>query len=674
MKEVLIDFDNKGPININETVNIAAFKSNSEDIEYKFMEGLEGIWKSIQDFSPNNICRWNPTKPGKYMIMVQGKSTDCKNGYDYLGRAEYEVISNKESEEKIKLINNISVDNNIVTLGEKALINIESDEEVLLCRFKIKNNDEWEILKDYSTEKQYIYTANESGIKEILIECKSINSERNVDEFKTVTIEVKDINKVEIKDIKCSCASMIVDEELSFKIDSTYTDNRPLLYKFLKVNKQGKMTCIQDFSSNNGVVFKEKEAGEYKLLCLVRDMFSNKAFDDRALISYTIKPYNKVKINSFKSDITSPQGIGNTINFNTIASGGKTLVYRYIIDGPIKDDTGYRRDSEFSWVPQIEGDYSITVKVRDISSNKDYEDISINNYKIYKKSEKPLRITEIISNKRKKCIIGENINLVAKVEGGNKALYSFIVYKNGIKDSKVDYGVSNWIDYVPEEKGEYEIEVRVRDYYSIREYDCSTSLHFKVNDYIPAQIECLIHNTKERYLIDDTIDIEAIVTDTNNTLINLITKINGQEVESTGFVENKKFRIKPKCQGKYTFKILAKNIKSLEEYDSKKELNIYVHDVTPVTDTKVCISKDDIKIGEEITFNATSYGGREVCYQFYIMNNGNWALVQKYSRKNYYTFVPFIDGEYRILVLSKSFHKKSEYEDYDIIDFNVQKL
>ena len=182
---------------------------------------------------------------------------------------------------------------------------------------------------------------------------------------------------------------MIVDEELSFKIDSTYTDNRPLLYKFLKVNKQGKMTCIQDFSSNNGVVFKEKEAGEYKLLCLVRDMFSNKAFDDRALISYTIKPYNKVKINSFKSDITSPQGIGNTINFNTIASGGKTLVYRYIIDGPIKDDTGYRRDSEFSWVPQIEGDYSITVKVRDISSNKDYEDISINNYKIYKKSEKP---------------------------------------------------------------------------------------------------------------------------------------------------------------------------------------------------------------------------------------------------------------------------------------------
>ena len=98
MREVLIDFDNKSPTDLNKSINIAAFLTENDDVEYKFMEGFEGIWKPIQDFSKNNICTWKPTKPGKYMIMVQGKSATCKNAYDYLGRSEYEII------EEVKLI------------------------------------------------------------------------------------------------------------------------------------------------------------------------------------------------------------------------------------------------------------------------------------------------------------------------------------------------------------------------------------------------------------------------------------------------------------------------------------------------------------------------------------------------------------------------------------------
>ena len=694
MKEVLIDFDNKGPIDINQTVNIAAFKSDSEKIQYKFMEGLNGIWSPIQDFSDNNICTWNPKKAGKYMIMVQGKSDNCSNGYDYLGKVEYEVneacgikeeiplkgiLNEGDEESKVnnskgdeKLIKDIIVDKDKVTLGEKIRIKIVSDEDILLCRFGIKEKDEWETLREYSMEKEYVYTANECGSKEILVECKSIDSEKNVDEFRTVSIEVEAINKVEIKNISCKCDSMIVDEELTFSIETNSSSNRPLLYKFFKINKEGKMICIQDFYSKNQVVFKEKQPGDYKLLCLVRDMFSNNAFDDRAIISYVVKPYNKIKINSFKSDIASPQGIGSTINFNTMATGGKTLVYRYSVDGPIKDDSSYRRSSEFCWIPQKEGDYTITVMVRDLSCDKEYEDIAVIHYSVYKKSDRPLRITEVVCSKERRCIVGESINILAKVEGGNKALYSFFINRNGVLEKKIDYEESNWIDFIPESKGEYEIEIKVRDYYSTREYDSSTSVYFKVNDFIPAQIECILTTSKERYLVDEVIEIEAIITGTKNTLVNLVTKINGQEVEKTGFVTNKKFRIKPKCKGKYTFQVFAKNTKSSEEYDSKKELNIYVHEVLPVTSTKVFISEDDITIGKEITLKAISVGGKDVCYQFYIMNNDNWTLVQGYSRKDYYTFIPFTSGEYRVLVLSKSFHKKIEYEDYDVIDFMVR--
>ena len=60
-----------------------------------------------------------------------------------------------------------------------------------------------------------------------------------------------------------------------------------------------------------------------------------------------------------------------------------------------------------------------------------------------------------------------------------------------------------------------------------------------------------------------------------------------------------------------------------------------------------------------------------MCYEFYIMINGEWTLAQGYSRKNYYTFVPFKNGSYRVLVLDKSFHKDVAYEDYDIVEFKL---
>ena len=55
-----------------------------------------------------------------------------------------------------------------------------------------------------------------------------------------------------------------------------------------------------------------------------------------------------------------------------------------------------------------------------------------------------------------------------------------------------------------------------------------------------------------------------------------------------------------------------------------------------------------------------------------IMINGEWVLSQSYSRKSYYTFVPFKNGSYRVLVLAKSFHKDIPYEDYDTIEFEVK--
>ena len=665
MKEVLIDFDNKSPADLNESINIAAFLTENDDVEYKFIEGLEGIWKPIQDFSKNNICTWKPSKPGKYMIMVQGKSISCNKSYDYLGKSEYEVVENE------KLIKEIEV-NNKIRVGEKSTISVNCNDDLVLYRFWINGEKDWEILRDYSTEKEYTFTGVEAGTFEILIECKRVDSERNVDDFTTVKIEVKELDKIEITNFECLTNNKLVNEELIFKVESNYQKNRPLLYKFLKVNKEGKVICIQDFSSRSIVTFKEKVSGQYKLLCLVRDMFSSKSFDDRAVILYNVDPYEEVKIRTFKSDVQSPQSAGTVINLKADVDGGRELLYRYIIEGPISEDSGYIRGNECVWEPREEGKYKITLKVKDISFEDDHEDITSIQYEIFNKGEKPVRISDVKCDKGKKCIIGDNVNIKVKTDGGIKPLYKFTIYKEGIQKEGIEYGTNNWIDFIPTESGTYEIEIKVKDEFSSRPYDASTSLFIDAKDYIAADIDYILFNSRELYLVDDIINIEAIVKNTKDVLVKFVTKINGYEVENTGFVTEKAIKIKPKCPGKYSFAIYVKNVKSTEEYDSKKEVSIYVQEVTPVNSTKIELYSNELKIGEEVTFEAISHGGKEVCYEFYIMINGEWVLSQSYSRKNYYTFVPFKNGSYRVLVLAKSFHRDIPYEDYDIIEFEVK--
>lgn len=681
MSELLITFDKESPSVIDEKINIKVISEEDNSVEYKFLEGAPGernlTWKPIQDFSNKKECEWRPRKSGDYMIMVQYKEKDSKElkntkiNYQIKGIEEKEILeSNKNNN---KLIKDVIIDKTSLIIGEK--INLEvlsSEEEILLYRFWIKGKQGWEPLKDYSTENKLTYTTTKSGDGELLIECKRPSSKENVDDFTTVIFKVKEQPLVEVNAFECLTENLLINEELIFKVGVNCDKSRTILYKFLRVDTNGRITCIQDYSTKNIVSFYEKQKGDFKLLCYVRDIFSNKQYDDRACMMYTIKPYDEIKIRNFSSDLNSPQVAGTNITFKSSVIGGKEILYRYIVEGPVAEDTGYIRSRSFNWEAKLDGEYKIILKAKDISFDGEYEDIKELNFKIDKKGERPVNILDIFSSKTRGCIKCEPINIKVKAEGGTSLKYSFIVYKDGKEKERSNYGITNWVNFTPEESGEYQVEVRVLDKYSSKEYDVHDFVYFKVKDYQEAEIDYVLLSQKEIYLVGDLIELETIVQNTKNILLRYVTKINGHEVEDTGFIESKRLRVKPKCSGKYTFEIYAKNTLCNEDYDIKKEVSLYVHEATPVSNTKVKIKNKNIVVNNEVTFEVTSEGGKEVCYEFYIMEKGNWVRVQSYSRKNYYTFVPFSTGIYRILVLSKSYYKKVNYEDYISLEFKVE--
>lgn len=682
MSELLITFDKESPSLIDEKINIKVISEEDNSFEYKFLEGAPGernlTWNPIQDFSEKKECEWRPRKSGDYMIMVQYKNKDSKKlknakiNYKIKGIEEKGIL--ESNDKNSKLIKDVIIDKTSLVIGEKINLEVLSseEEEILLYRFWIKGKQGWEPLKDYSTENKLTYTTTKAEDGEILIECKRPSSKNNVDDFTTVIFKVKEQPLIEINAFECLSEDLLINEELIFKVGVNCDNSRTILYKFLRVDTNGRTTCIQDYSTKNIVLFSEKQKGDFKLLCYVRDIFSNKQYDDRACMMYTIKPYDEIKIRNFSSDLNSPQVTGTNITFKSSVIGGKEILYRYIVEGPVAEDTGYIRSRNFNWESKLEGDYKITLKAKDISFDGEYEDIKELSFKIDKKGEKPVNILDIFSSKTRGCIKGEPINIKVKAEGGTELKYSFVVYKDGKEKERSNYGITNWVNFTPEESGEYEVEVRVLDKYSSKEYDVHDFVYFKVRDYQEAEIDYVLLSQKEIYLVGDRIELETIAQNTKNILLRYVTKINGHEVEDTGFVESKRLRVRPKCSGKYTFEIYAKNILCNEDYDVKKEVSLYVHEATPVSNTKIKVKNQNIVVNNEITFEVTSEGGKEVCYEFYIMEKGNWVRVQAYGRKNYYTFLPFSTGTYRILVLSKSYYKKVNYEDYVSLEFEVK--
>ncbi|MGL4773186.1 MAG: triple tyrosine motif-containing protein [Clostridium sp.] len=653
----------------NDNLEQIKIKTLIEAAQYKFMVGNNGIWTTLKDFSEEDVVLWTPDKLGKYMVMVQAKEESSQKPFDFLAREE--IVVGEQTKEK--LIKDINLEKTEMRVGEKVRISVEASISPVLFRFWQKTNGGWEPIRDYTTENELVYTANEGGEKEILIECKTPESTENFDEFTTVRFKVNDPTKIEITDFKCLTEELLVNEELVFKVDTTHDEGRPLLYKFFKINKDGKSTCIQDFSSRRIISYQEKEAGEYKLLCLVKDILTNKEYDDRALIIYKVKAYNEVVIKKLSTNMKAPQVTGTEIIIKGDVVGGRELLYKFKIDGPIGEDSGYKRGNEFVWQPKHEGTYRITLYAKDISFNGEYEAKETFDFHIEKKGEKPVRINDVILDGKKTMVVGQTANIKIVADGGTSLTYSFLIYKNNKEMERVDYSKTNWVNFTPDEKGEYEIEMRVKDKFSNKEYDANTFMYLKAKEYLPGEIDCILVSNTNNYLVGDTIELEIITQNTKSVLIKYVTKINGHIVEETEFIKNKKLKIKPKCAGKYVFEFYAKNVKCTEEFDSKKEIIINVAEAPPVTGTKLSLSKDSVKVSEEITVSVNSTGGKDVCYEFYLMEKGNWVKAQSYSKKHYYTFMPFATGEYRILVLAKSFYKKVNYEDYDEISFTVKK-
>jgi len=573
---------------------------------------------------------------------------------------EFEIVFDKQSPQQKDEKINISIKNCI--------------NRKLLYKFLVGRNGKWNILKDFSSELFAVWSPKKEGIYTIMIQALEKNDTKPFSYVnKTDYIIGNSQNdKVEIKNFRCLTTELYTGNEIIFKVDAINSDNKMTLYKFVKIDASGKSECIQNYSNRRIVSYIEKGYGDFKLLCMVKDMYSKNEFDDRAVILYNVKKYKDIKIVDFTADVTSPQLANSTINLKSVVAGGKNLLYRYVIDGNLSEDSGYSKDKNYVWKPKRAGIYNVKLMVKDESFKEAFEALKEFKFAIEEVKKKPVKIVKISRSREGAILKGETINVKVEAKGGVDLRYSFIVKRENKIVEKIDYGACNWADFTPVTSGKYIIEINVKDKYSDKEFEARSKIEVQALEYMPAQIECILPPVKDYYIIGQKIQLEVVTLNTKNNLVKFVISKNKIKLEETSFEFSKKYEISPKCAGNYKVEIYAVNKNSLKEFDSYKAIDFVVREMQPVKGIKIKCDREFPVINEIVTLSASCNSGKEVVYQFYIMKDGEWNIVQKYSKKSFYSFIPDQKGEYRILVLCKNqFDNEKEYEDYSIFEINI---
>lgn len=577
----------------------------------------------------------------------------------------------KNSEIKEKLINSVLINKKVLYVGDKYILTVEIGIEELMLRYWYKKNENWKLLKDYSFENKLNLIASSEGSQEILVECKRCDSKEDFDDYLNIKYEILNINQINIIDYTLVSDDLIAGCQLVFKVEASFEKRRTILYKFIKINNEGLATCIQDYSTNSIVTFKEKNSGEYKLLCKAKDIYSQNEYDDRAILNYEILPYKKIKINGFISNLISPQLCGTEIVFKAYVSGGKNLLYRFLIVDEKNGDSGFTQNNNFMWKSSEIGNYTIKLYVKDLSTKIEFEATSQMNFIIENRYEKPLVIKKLILIKGHEISLGDSIEAKVVANGEADIKYSFIVRKDGVEKEKIDYGSCSWVRFTPEEEGTYELEAMIKDKFSKDKYDSHVITCIQCFGYTPASIDYILCPLKEDYVIYDKVDINVVIQNTNEILIKYVLYINGHKAEETQYISEKKYTFIPDIIGVYEVEIFARNIASFKQFDCRKTVKVNIQEALSVTNTHLLMDKSKIKYGEAVTFTAQNDGGKNVIYEFYLMKGEDWSLAQKYSKKNFYSMVPLEIGKYKVLVLVKSLYKNHSYEDYDIMEFEM---
>ncbi len=697
MDEIRLSFDPEKQQFQGRDISIEVINDTGENLEYKFLIGHESNWETVREFAIDNTLKWRFDKAGDYFFMVQARKRKSNVAFEYVTRSHYEILL-KELPFRME---EFKVDKEKLKVGEKLCISAKSNRSDAVYKYMIKDTKGWKTLKDMTKDGNLEYHFTSPGIKEISLKCFTTKGggKKTINLTKKVEVEPKEGPRIKL--IECSKNNLYVGRNINFNVKIDYKEDDNILFKFMKIYSEGEIEILRDYSSNNSITLVEEKQGEHVLICYIKDMFSLNEYDDRGKIVYRVKDGETVRINELTTNLQSPQEVGTNIKIRAVTNSDSRLLYRFIIEKieekrvhicnniKHKEIEGYNKnemlkkfennkllDSDyiaspyFFWKPEKEGRYNIKCIIKRKSSEIP-DDIKELEFCIKEVAVQDERIEKVIfSEDINNILINNELNI--RVEGATPWMneYRFIIFKGDQEIQRTEYSTDNEIDFIPREAAEFKLEIHLKGMKSKKEFDSREIFILNVKKFIPGKIEYILYDARE-YYVYDKINFEIVGNKSKEMVYKYNVYLNGVYVEQCDYSEHRAYDFKLLNSGRYKFEFFCKNIKSEEEQDYIKNIYINVIGRRPITESYIKCDRENINILDEITFQGECNIKSNIIYEFYLYDNDGWRVIQKYSAKDFFTFIPKKAGEYRILMLVKHINNNEAYEHYCINKFKV---
>ena len=169
----------------------------------------------------------------------------------------------------------------------------------------------------------------------------------------------------------------------------------------------------------------------------------------------------KLIINTFDTNLQSPQLVGKSINIVADAEGDGTVKYKFEVyyEGQLEEQSSFSTVNSYSWNPTVAGEYTLKVKVTDNSGKVISETM---NYDI-KLGGEVLKITSFTTNVASPQEVGKAITLSASATGSGTVRYHFYAYLNGKVVQQSALSTAKTYSWKPTKAGTYTLKVVATD-------------------------------------------------------------------------------------------------------------------------------------------------------------------------------------------------------------------
>ena len=349
--------NNSGEVE-NKVVLKATAYGGAGDYQYKFLLNDSGDnWYMLQNYSQNSEYIWYPKTVGKRTIYVDikdkvGTVKRISLAFNVQGKP-LDGQLNVSSNDGYKIGSNVYV--NAYGIGGSGKYSY---------KFLIYDGSNWYKLQDYSKNSSLKWIPAANGKKTIIVDIKDSSGRIS---RKSYNINVTSPLNGDIwSDIGGEC---IQGQQVRLAVKGK-GGNGNYTYKFLIKDANGNWAKLQDYSTNNSIIWNAWNIGNKTLYIDIKDSSGN-VYRLSKNVNVKAKTEKELKAVYFKADMY-PGSVGMPVTLSAQGEGGTgKYTYKFLMQDVKSGEwymiQNYSTCSAVKWVPGGSGDKNLFVDIKDSS-------------------------------------------------------------------------------------------------------------------------------------------------------------------------------------------------------------------------------------------------------------------------------------------------------------------